>query len=208
LYERTSSQAEVLASISALLWRYAPDDRVRAALGGDTENWYARRGHKYFLYEYELSRMGAGEQIPEFGYFTKKGNEQRTTEHILPQNPDSEAACWWDEFTSERHVALRHTLGNLVLTLDNSRYSNKCFDQKRGTPLASGGTLTACYAQAPLHQERDLAAYNDWTPASIRQRQDELTGWAMKRWHVESPDISVIEPEETEPEIEPEGEYY
>ena len=91
LYTETTTKAHVLTSVSALLWRYAPDSRVRAALESEAENWYARRGHKYFLYEYEMSRMGAGEQIPEFGYFTKKGKEQRTTEHILPQNPPEDA---------------------------------------------------------------------------------------------------------------------
>ena len=204
LYIGTTTKAQVLTSVRALLWRYAPDGRVQAALESEAENWYTRRGHKYFLYEYEMSRMGAGEQIPEFGYFTRKGNEQRTTEHILPQNPPEDATCWWQRFSAERHVALRHSLGNLVLTLDNSHYSYKCFDRKRGSALVPGEAPAVCYAQASLHQERDLAAFADWTPGTIYDRQRQLTAWALRRWGVESPDTSVLEPEDADPEIEAE----
>jgi hypothetical protein len=206
LYSGDQTQEEVMAGVNALLWRYAPDSRVRTFLESESENWYTRRGHKYFLYEYEMSRMRPGEEIPDFGYFTKKGNEQRTTEHVLPQKPDEDAECWWKDFSAKQHVALRHTLGNLVLTIDNSRYSNKCFDQKRGSALAPGGMPVACYAQASLHQERELATFGSWTPTSIRDRQKTLTEWALHRWSVLSPDVSVLEPEEAELEIEAEDE--
>ena len=117
-----------------------------------------------------------------------------------------DAMCWWQRFSADQHVALRHSLGNLVLTLDNSHYSYKCFDQKRGSALDPGEAPTACYAQASLHQERDLAAFADWTPDTIRDRQQQLTAWALRRWAVASPDASVLEPEEAEPEIEAEDE--
>ena len=205
LFKKRATPEEVLDAVSVLLWRYASDTQVRAALESETENWYARRGHKYFLYEYELSRMGSGEQLQQFGYFIKKGNEQRTTEHILPQNPDPGAACWWDSFSKEEHVALRHALGNLVLTLDNSQYSNKCFADKRGAPLGAGSTPKACYAQSSFHQERELAAFDTWTPDTIRARQKQLAEWALERWAVSVPGTDVLEPQDAEPEIEAEG---
>jgi len=204
LFTRNRTKADVLASIGALMWRYASDGLVQEALESETENWYNRRGHKYFLYEYELSRMSAGEQIPQFSVFTRTGNEQRTTEHILPQNPDADAACWWDVFTSETHVAMRHSLGNLVLTLDNSHYSNKCFADKRGSALTPGASPTPCYSQSSLHQERELATFDEWTPDSIRKRQLALAEWALSRWAVEPPSTSLLEPEEADQEIEPE----
>jgi hypothetical protein len=205
LFHKRCSRQDVLDAVAVLQWRYAPDAQVRAALESESENWYVRRGHKYFLYEYELSQMGAGEQIPDFGYFLKKGNEQRTTEHILPQTPDADAECWWGKFTEEEHVGLRHALGNLVLTLDNSSYSNNCFDKKRGAPLSTGSTATSCYAQSSLHQERELALFEEWTPDTIRTRQQTLADWAMGRWAVAVPGADTLEPEDSEPDIESEG---
>jgi hypothetical protein len=78
-------------------------------------------------------------------------------------------------------------LGNLALTLDNSSYSNKCFADKRGAALVPGQAPTTCYAQGKLHQEQRLAAYADWTPETIEQRQKELAAWALEHWAVEPP---------------------
>ena len=50
----------VCREVAAVLWRYAPDDRLRETLESTSENWYVRRGHKYFLYEYELSIRAHG----------------------------------------------------------------------------------------------------------------------------------------------------
>jgi len=194
----------ILGEIAAVLWRYAPDDRIRATLEAVDENWYWRRGHKYFLYEYELSLMQPGEQVPSFTAFTEAAREQRTTEHILPQHPRPEDTCWSDAFTDDERAVMVHALGNLTLTLDNSAYANKCFDDKRGAPLQPGQLPTACYAQAPLHQERELAQYTDWTPETIRARQVQLTNFALARWYVATPaapgaqDIGPLEPEGSE----------
>ena len=56
-------------------------------LESEAENWYARRGHEYFLYEYEMSRMGAGEQIPEFVYFTRKAMNSGPLSTFFPRIP-------------------------------------------------------------------------------------------------------------------------
>ena len=190
---------EVLDEVRATLWRYAPDDRVRGTMESTEENWYWRRGHKYFLYEYERSLLQPGEELPPLATFTDARRQQRTTEHILPQQPDDDADCWWSRFSKSEHENLRHALGNLVLTLDNSSYSNHCFADKRGVPLAPGQTPRTCYAQGKIYQERLLAStYDDWTPETIRDRQHVLADWAMAHWAVVPPEISV-------PEVEPEA---
>ena len=51
---RGADPQHIVREVAATLWRYAPDDRVRTTLESTTVNWYWRRGHKYFLYEYEL----------------------------------------------------------------------------------------------------------------------------------------------------------
>jgi hypothetical protein len=193
----------ILSEVAALLWRYAPNVDVFDALTSTRENWYARRGHKYFLYEYELDLKAPGQELAPMAHFTDSAREQRTTEHILPQTPKVDDDCWWDHYSKEEHAELVHALGNLTLTYDNSVYSNKCFAEKRGKPLAPGEQESKCYAQATLSQERQLAQYENWTPERIRQRQGTLAIWALERWAVASPDIDQLEAEEID--IEPEG---
>lgn len=193
---------QVLAEVDAVHWRYASDTRVAATLHNVTENWYVRRGHKYLLYEYERSNPRAAAELASFPTFmTEAGGEQRTTEHILPQTPDPDADCWWNDFTSEQHAELVHALGNLALTYDNSAYSNKCFADKRGQHQQPGEAAHTCYVQGGLFQERELAEYAKWTPATIQARQDKLAAWALNRWRIEYPPIQQVD----EPELEADG---
>jgi hypothetical protein len=191
LYNETDPEY-VLSEIAAVLWRYAPDERVRQTLQSTTENWYVRRGHKYFFYEYELSIKPHGQELEPLSFFTESRQEQRTTEHILPQHPKTGDKCWWQVFTEEEHISLLHSLGNLVLTYDNSAYGNKCFSAKRGKPLGPGVPVIKCYAQAALRQEQLLTQYKKWTPETIKMRQKELTDWALQRWAVTSPGAAMV----------------
>jgi len=193
----------VMRELAALIWRYASDAEVRATMESTDENWYARRGHKYFLYEYELSLRAHGQELEPLSEFTSAAKEQRTTEHILPQHPKA-GGCWWDHFTAEQQAALVHSLGNLVLTYDNSAYGTKCFQEKRGLPLLPGGTSTPCYAQAGLKQEQELTKYEIWTPEVIETRQRHLADWALRRWAIEPPSSQEIVDEVVEIESEEE----
>ncbi len=182
----------VITELEGLIWRYASDNEIQATLQTVEENWYVRRGHKYFLYEYELSLRQHGQELPPLSNFLTGSREQRTTEHILPRHPKADAACWWNAFTTDEHAALQHSLGNLVLTYDNSAYGNRCFEAKRGLSLQSGEQATRCYAQAELLQERELTPVGTWTPEAIRERQARLTEWAMKRWAVTPPASATL----------------
>ena len=202
LYLGQRSPADTLEEFYSVLAGYADDDAIRATLGLTEADWYHRRGHKYFLYEYELSKRAHPEELDPLSRFTDQAQEQRTTEHILPQRPreDSGGDCWRETFTDEERRTLIHSLGNLVLTYDNSVYSNRCFDEKRGKPAGPGEKLTRCYAQAELMQERELAHLETWSPASIEKRQQRLLDWALERWPlpilvVSEPDGEDIEPE-------------
>jgi hypothetical protein len=194
LYTATDDRRDwVLDEIAGLTWRYADDDSVRKDLLAVEENWYVRRGHKYSLYEYELSLRAHDAELPPLSHFMAKQSEQRTTDYVLPQTPNPDAACWHDAFSADEQRQLRHALGNLVLTYDNSRYSNKCFAGKRGEPLAPGVEKRACYAQAELLQEQELAAISSWTPAEVADRQARLATWAVQRWHVPAPPAEVLD---------------
>lgn len=97
-------------------------------------------------------------------------------------------------------------MGNLALTLDNSSYSNKCFADKRGAALVPGQAPTTCYCQGKLHQEQRLAAYAEWTPETIEERQRDLASWALQRWAVEAPSGGGM-PSDAPLDIEFEGTY-
>jgi hypothetical protein len=173
---------QALDQIAALLWEYASDDEVRQNLLGKA-NWYARAAHKYFLYEYERSFVKSDTEVIAWSDIVD-AKTRKTTEHILPQNPDPESN-WRNLFTDSEQDELRHTLGNLVLTYDNSAYSNKEYAHKRGAP---GQQTPKCYFAASLRSEVDVATrYETWTPQTVRERQELIAGWAMKRWHLEPP---------------------
>lgn len=191
----------VLKEVAAVIWRYASDSEVRATMESTDENWYSRRGHKYFLYEYELNVRTHVQELPQFTEFTAASKEQRTTEHVLPQHPEPDDDCWWQHFTKEQHASLVHALGNLALTYDNSSYSNKCFSAKRGLPLAPGQGEEKCYAQAGLKQEQLLAQYEEWTPDVIVQRQKAFADWALQRWAVAPPTVDDIAGDDVEIEV-------
>ncbi|WP_409484322.1 DUF262 domain-containing protein [Arsenicicoccus dermatophilus] len=180
LHQGAIEPATVLAEIEALTWYYANDDVVRSGLG-PSQNWYWR-SHKYFLYEYELAQARREDDVPPFETFASGSRKGRTTEHILPQNPDWDSAEW-QAFTPEQHKELVHGIGNLALTDDNSSYGRKAFARKKGTR----DSQVPCYTTSRLVQERELATLSDWTPATLEERRARLEAWALQRWHVEPP---------------------
>lgn len=206
LFLGTRTQDETLADLYAVLRRYAAPEQVLATLQRTDADWYHRRGHKYFLYEYERGLVAHPDQLQPLSFFTDQAQEQRTTEHVLPQHPspDQRGDCWRESFTPEQHKGLVHSLGNLVLTYDNSSYSNKCFTAKRGAPAAASAVPVRCYAQAELRQEVELAYVSAWMPQAINERQQRLAAWAIERWPVPL-DVSAAELDVEDDDIESEG---
>lgn len=181
-HHRTDTPADAMERLRGELHHQASTERVRAALTAIAD-WYSWSGLKYFLYEWEafltknkpiVEEWGTIEQLPK----------QDTIEHILPQG---EHGQWLVDFPDEReHEDLTHTLGNLMLTFDNSCYSNKEYDKKRGSELLPPGQC--CYLRGRFEQERDLALrHATWTPEEVRERQNYLVDFALQRWGVELP---------------------
>ena len=191
----------VIADIAAHLWRLAPDEAVRVNFGAGVE-WYYRRSHKYVLYEYELENVRSESELPTWGELTSGAT--KTTEHILPQNP-AEGSQWWKDFSREAHSTLLNTIGNLVLTRDNSAYSNKEYKLKRGEP---GQERPRCYfSTSAFARERQVAQqFHTWTPATIEIRRQEIEGWALRRWHIDPPAQPYVEQDDEEEADVPEDE--
>jgi hypothetical protein len=181
LYSGVDPQ-DVLLRISEKLWQLAPDSQVSANFA-EGIRWYARRSHKYLLYQYELSAVRDAGDLPTFNYFSSVG--QASTEHVLPQNP-GEASRWRDDFSDHELRELTHDIGNLVLTRDNSSYGRKEYSEKRGH---LGQESPPCYqSRIALVREREIATkYESWTPHSIAARRREIEEWALRRWRVEEP---------------------
>lgn len=197
VYTGQLSPDQLSNGIRLLVGEYSSDDYVRQSLLDVESNWYRWGGLRYFLYEYELSLLKGALPDTDFAYF-EKSKREKTVEHILPQAAASK--YWTKRFSKRERERLTHVLGNLVLTRDNSSYSNKDFPDKRGA-AGPREARRACYAQAPLRQEQELASLDDWTPEAVLSRQQELAEWALLRWAVAPPEsappaVATVEEDE------------
>lgn len=170
---------------------YSHENNFRKSLTEDIFEWYHhRRLLKYTLFEYELHLL-QGKNKPKLNW---EDLTDSTIEHILPQNPN-ENSSWLSKWTDEERKIYLHDISNLVLTKDNSRYSNFEFERKKG--VAGSGYS---YSNSDIRQERKIAEYNDWTPANCKKRREELVIWIIKNWgidkHYQQPTEEIIEDEE------------
>ena len=199
VYSGKRTPAEIDESLRRLVMEYANDAYVLQSLLDMQSNWYRWGALKFFLYEYEIDLLKGGTPDIAYSYF-ERGKREKTIEHVLPQTATS--SYWKERFTNEQMRQFTHALGNLVLTRDNSAYSNKDFPAKRGA-AGPGIPAQTCYAQSPLVQEQELARLTGWTPEEVISRQHHLAEWALKRWAVDFSDLDggYIEDEETDDEI-------
>jgi hypothetical protein len=163
---RDGNLAMALAGLAERIRFFAGDEVTAAALRDPRRNWYAKPGHKYFLYQYELHLLGGAAPLYGFEYFTRGEFRASTTEHVLPQTPTSKC---WRVFGAKDRVLYTNSLGNLVLTYDNSVYSNHCFTRKRDGIIGPDGKTTPCYQASALRQEQELATLDEWTPTLVQQ---------------------------------------
>jgi hypothetical protein len=162
--------------MAQLVRSYASDEATLTALLDPQRNWYAKPGHKFFLFQYELSLLG--NRAPAFTFDDFLGAKRtQTTEHVLPQNPGPSG---WGQFGEQARARLTHSLGNLVLTFDNGAYSNHSFTRKRDGDKTN--PQLACYRTSVLLQEREFAVLDEWNQSSLLARQERLATWAMVRW--------------------------
>lgn len=143
-------------------------------------DWYAWRGLRYFLYEYEIDLSEQYRSRPVAWNDVAEYRKEATVEHILPQSIERKP-YWTDRFDSEQHDKWLHDIGNLTLTRYNSGLSNKPFPEKKGDSATRGH----CYQNSPFYGERELCQFVDWTPETIKERRTALLRWARERWAVD-----------------------
>ena len=153
-------------------------------------NWYSRKNLlRYTLFEYELhllSSEGKGKE-PHLKW---EDIRDSTFEHILPQTPD-ENSLWKQVWSQEGIKNYKDDIGNLVLTQNNSNYSNFDFARKKGNLGVSPS-----YSNSDIRQERKIASFDDWIPEYLEKRRSEITEWIIQRW--KNPDYQALSVEEIE----------
>lgn len=155
---------------------YSPESAFRKSLTEDFFDWYHhKRLLKYTLFEYELWLLD-GRNPPKIDW---EDLSDSTIEHILPQNPDPNSE-WLKTWSADNRSKYTHDISNLVLTKDNSRYSNFEFERKKGT---SG--LGYSYSNSDIRQERKIAEYDAWTPGNCQQRREVLVSWIIGKWGID-----------------------
>lgn len=177
---------------------YSPENGFRKSLNEDFFEWYHfRRLLKYTLFEYELFLL-KGKNKPKLNW---EDLTDSTIEHILPQNPDVNSN-WISKWTDDERKKFIHDISNLVLTKDNSRYSNFEFDRKsKGINNNGEKVYEFYYSNSDIKQERKIAQdFDDWTPENRNKRRLELTSWIIANWgierHFQAPTNDIIEDEE------------
>jgi len=138
------------------------------------ENYYDRvatRDKKYLFFEYERNlREEAKEPLnisledilePKF-----------EVEHVWADDPSK---LGLSEGLLEIHEKNKHKLGNLTLASKswNARWHNEPFSIKRKE-----------YRNSNLRVQRDLSHFYKWTQQRIRDRENRIIEFALKRWGI------------------------
>jgi hypothetical protein len=198
VHAREIDRDSLLEQLRSTLHAYDTELDFKKAFDLDTEKpseWYSWPGLKYFLYEYERELTGNDDLWISWGELEKSSRE-KTIEHILPQTP---SGAWLEKFIAEERAQLTHDLGNLTLTSDNSSLGAKQFVDKKGFP----GSPTPCYANSNYAMERALAKFDDWTPATVLARREQLVSWALKRWGVAGSEAGIaLAPEDLDEDVD------
>ncbi|RSN51508.1 GmrSD restriction endonuclease domain-containing protein [Actinomadura sp. WAC 06369] len=164
--------------------RYWPsDEQVRTAVRTRPFYWSGRPNQRFFVLKRLEQSHGAAEPV-DFAA------AELTIEHVMPQTITQD---WLDllapEVTDEDgpaalHAEIVHTLGNLTLTAENSRLSNRPFDRKQ-----------EIFDASTLRMNREIADAPSWGRAHILDRADALAERCVALWPAPLPGGSDLEDE-------------
>jgi uncharacterized protein with ParB-like and HNH nuclease domain len=125
-----------------------------------------------------------------------EGNSDITIEHIFPQNPDPK---WKIELGADEYNLIKenylNTIGNLTLSGNNGKLSNKPFLDKK---VMNVDGKEQGYNFSRLWLNRDLKEITKWDKSEIETRANSISERFIKIWEI--PEIN-IELEATNDEI-------
>ena len=176
--------ADFLQRLREVNLYYVSDDTFRRHLSA--AHCYPNLGTqtiKYLLAEYEKKRQDdVGERLSL--NLAQILSSEYQTEHILPQRPAGELG----QEEAVAHEEIVHRLGNLTLASKewNQQMGNRPFDEKRdGRRDCEPDGEKTCYRNSSLRVQRDLATWETWNEASIRERGTRIIDFAMGRWQID-----------------------
>lgn len=189
LYLNASTIDEVIHHIEdEISWRYQPDlviagVKSRQALGGSQRGFYGWDYLKHALYEYEL-HLHKNRFIHEGAKVSLKLIMQhkdlaQSVEHVFPQNPIEGEWPSFEDVTDQERVLLMNSLGNLLLLSGpkNSSLQNDAYLKK----AQEGDT---CYANGSFSEMALANDFDNWTPADIYERSDDLLTFIGNHWRI------------------------
>ena len=184
IFTNKESVRSVIGWVNELTRFYAPEEAL-IAQNATPSNWYQWRNClKYTLFEYELHLLETKGKH-KTPLLTWEQLSDSTIEHILPQNPEA-SSHWKTVWSNKDAEAYVHDIANLVLTQNNSNYSNFEFVRKKGQPGQSPS-----YCNSDIRQERKIANNANWTPHEFAERRRELVTWINTRWKTEGSQVSA-----------------
>lgn len=157
----TKTTSELLTELTAIV---PTDDEFKS--GFERARITKSRIARYLLIA--LERRSRGDEEPEL--VPNEDESEVNLEHILPRNP---SLTDWPAFAENEVDAWAHRIGNLALLAvgPNGRIGNKPWTVKKPVLEASSLSLT-----------NQAGSCDEWTQASITDRQQKLADLAAETW--------------------------
>jgi len=118
-----------------------------------------------------------------------EGNSDITIEHIFPQNPDPK---WKIELGADEYNLIKenylNTIGNLTLSGNNGKLSNKPFLDKK---VMNVDGKEQGYIFSRLWLNRDLKEKTKWDKIEIEERANTISERFIKIWEIPEIDIEL-----------------
>ncbi len=118
-----------------------------------------------------------------------EGNSDITIEHIFPQNPDPK---WKIELGADEYNLIKenylNTIGNLTLSGNNGKLSNKQFLDKK---VMNVDGKEQGYTFSRLWLNRDLKEKVKWDKEEIEERANAISERFIKIWEIPEIDIEL-----------------
>ena len=172
------------------------DDQFSEAL--KQKNIYAQPSDiKKYMFNLIENSYRVDTKINLYDYFDAPRNDdddKYSIEHIMPQTLTAE---WKKELSKTGknvdniHEEWLHRLGNLTVTLFNSKLSNKPFKEKRD--IAKFG-----YKSSSLILNKWIAQQEEWGESQIQERNEAMVQQALKIWAYPTSEFCQNEIDESE----------
>jgi uncharacterized protein with ParB-like and HNH nuclease domain len=129
------------------------------------------------------------ENFENFEAVAIEGNSDITIEHIFPQNPDPK---WKIELGTDEYNLIKenylNTIGNLTLSGNNGKLSNKPFLDKKVMNVEG---KEQGYNFSRLWLNRDLKEKMKWDKLEIEERANKISERFIKIWEIPEIDIEL-----------------